>query len=64
VSRYETRSAKPLYVETPLWEDAEPLRPDIQLDARKEVDTGLVTTCGKRICRVQPPIGFGRDKEW
>lgn len=62
--RYVTRAAKPLYVETPLWDDNEPLRPHLSVDDAKEIDTGLVSADGDPIWRIQPPIGFGRDGEW
>ena len=61
--RYVTRAAKPLYVETPLWPDAEPLHPSLTVDDGKEVDTGLVDAKGNAIYRLQEPIGFGRDNE-
>jgi len=62
--RYITRAAKPLYVETPLWEDQrEAFRPFLAVDDAKTVDTGLVDRFGQRIERLQPPIGFGRDSE-
>lgn len=63
--RYVTRASKPLYVETPLWdEQREGLRADVTVDDAKEVDTGLVTATGKPIYRLPPPIGFGRDADW
>ena len=58
------RAAKPLYVETPLWDDAEPHRHMVDVDGPKEVDTGLVTASGEAIYRIAPPIGFGRMEEW
>lgn len=59
--RYVTLSEKPLFVETPLWDDQkEGLRPDIRVDGEKTIDTGLVTADGKQIMRLQDPIGFGR----
>jgi hypothetical protein len=58
-------SGKPLYVETPLWDDQKaPLCPNLAVDGTKSVDTGLVDSSGNAIHRVQPPIGFGRDREW
>lgn len=64
MARYVIRSDMPLYVETPLWDDnRDPLIPSLTVDGRKEVNTGLVTACGKPIHRVQDPIGFGREKE-
>jgi hypothetical protein len=59
--KYVTRAAKPLYIETPLWDDAKPFHPDIRVDDAKEVDTGLVDRLGNAIYRLQPPIGFGRE---
>ena len=59
--RYVVRLAKPLYVETPLWGDNEPMRPSLHVDGEKQVDTGLVDRHGNAICRrVQAPVGFGR----
>jgi hypothetical protein len=63
VTRYITRAAKPLFVETPLWDDVEPHRPSIVVDDSKEVDTGLVDASGYAIYRLQEPVGFGRDNE-
>ena len=57
-------AGKPLFVETPLWDDQrESLRADVHVDAEKCIDTGLVTASGQRIYRVNDPVGFGRDKE-
>jgi hypothetical protein len=65
MSRYVIRAHKPLYVETPLWDDQrEGMRPEITVDGEKEVDTGLVTARGEPIYRLPPPIGFGRHEEW
>lgn len=65
MSRYVTRATKPLYVETPLWEDQrQGLTPDLSVDGEKEVDTGLVDPRGQAIYRMPPPVGFGRDDEW
>jgi len=61
MSRYIVRAAKPLFVETPLWDDCEPMKPHLTVDGSKEIDTGIVTDKGDPIFRVQPPIGFGRD---
>ena len=63
MSRY-VRAHKPLYVESPLWDDAEPLRPDLTVDDCKTVDTGLISVTGESIMRLPNPIGFGRDEEW
>lgn len=65
MSRYVTRAVKPLYVETPLLDDQRAsLTPDLSVDGRKEVNTGLVLACGKPIYRLAPPVGFGRDRDW
>jgi len=58
--RYAIRAAKPLYIETPLWDDNEPHRPSLTVDDSKETFTGLVDIHGNEICRLQDPIGFGR----
>lgn len=63
--RYVTRTYRPGYVETPLWDDQrESFRPCLNVDDANRVDTGLVTSTGEAIYRVQPPVGFGRDDEW
>ena len=63
--RYVTRAAKPLYVETPLWDDQrESFRPCLTVDGEKVSNTGLLDVHGNEIHRLQPPIGFGRDDEW
>lgn len=62
--RYVARAHKPLYVETPLWEDQHGMIPDLSVDGEKEVDTGLVTATGERIYRLPHPVGFGRDADW
>jgi hypothetical protein len=60
--RYVVLAEKPLFVETPLWdEQKEGLRPNIQVDDAKTTDTGLVTATGKPSMRLQDPIGFGRQ---
>lgn len=66
MSRYATRAGKPLYVETPLWEEDErnSLVPNIHVDGSKKVDTGLVSCRGEPIYRLAAPIGFGRENEW
>lgn len=56
-----TRAAKPLYVETPLWNDAEPHRPSLEVADAKAVNTGLLWPDGSPIMRVNDPIGFGRQ---
>lgn len=58
--RYVTRA---FYVETPLEEGNGSLVPDIQVDGRKQVNTGLVTARGEPIMRLQDPIGFGRNND-
>jgi hypothetical protein len=64
MTRYVTRASSPFYVETPLWpEQCHSLTPDLHVDGRKEVDTGLVSASGDKIFRLAPPIGFGRDGE-
>jgi hypothetical protein len=63
--RYVIRATKPLFVETPLWDEQRSgLIPEITVSDRKEVSTGLVTVRGEPICRLAPPVGFGRDREW
>jgi hypothetical protein len=53
---------KPLFVETPLWDDQrEGGRPAISVDGEKQVDTGLLSADGAPIFRVPDPIGFGRS---
>lgn len=55
----------PAFIETPLFpEERYGLKPDVQVDGEKRVDTGLLTTTGDRIYRLPPPIGFGRDADW
>ncbi len=53
--------AKPLYIETPLWDDNSPMIPSLTVDGRKTINTGLVTERGEPIMRLQAPIGFGRE---
>ena len=60
---YVTRAGKPLYIETPLWDDSQPPQLSFTVDDAKEVDTGLVDAKGNAIYRLQDPIGFGRDAE-
>lgn len=65
MARYAVRAAKPMFVETPLWDDQrESFRPCLDVDGAKDVDTGLVTENGDPIYRLGPPIGFGRTGEW
>jgi hypothetical protein len=61
--RYVTRAAKPLYIETPLWDDSEPGLPSLSVDGEKKTDTGLIDASGHSIYRLQEPIGFGRERE-
>lgn len=37
---------------------------NLTVDDQKVVFTGLIDTNENPICRVQTPIGFGRDEEW
>ena len=61
--RYVTRVYRPLFVETPIYDDQrESLKPDLTVDGAKEVNTGLVSASGAPIYRVQDPIGFGQRK--
>jgi hypothetical protein len=64
MSRYVVRAAKPLFIETPLWDDAHRSAPSLTVDDAKTVKTGLVDLYGNDIMRVAPPVGFGRDEEW
>jgi hypothetical protein len=65
MSRYVTRAQRPLFVETPRWDDQRAsLTPDLCVEGAKEVDTGLVSLSGDPIYRIAPPIGFGRNEEW
>lgn len=61
MSRYLTR---PVRADDDGWWDNGPMLPDIHVPDRKEVNTGLVDSLGQPIYRVQPPMGFGRDREW
>ena len=64
MSRYFTRAAKPLYVETPLWNDSDPLLPGISVADHTPSFTGLLDAKGEEIWRAPNPMGFGRDREW
>lgn len=66
MSRYFTRprSAKPLFIETPLWDDAEPQRLHLDVPEHEAVETGLIDVRGEPIMRAPNPVGFGRDREW
>lgn len=55
-------SAKPLFIETPLWPDAQPLHVNPTVDGAKSVNTGLVDAKGNAIYRVQEPVGFHHPK--
>jgi len=55
-------SAKPLFVETPLWPDAQPLHVSVTVDDAKQVNTGLTDAKGNPIYRVQEPVGFHHPK--
>jgi hypothetical protein len=61
MSRYvlgRVRAAKPLYVETPLWDDSEPMCPSLSVDEHEAVDTGLIAPTGEPIMRLPEPMGF------
>jgi hypothetical protein len=61
MSRYvigRVRAGKPLYIETPLWDDNEPFRPGLTVDDHEAVDTGLVTATGEPIMRLPEEMGF------
>lgn len=36
----------------------------LNVDDQKVTYTGLIDINENPICRLQPPIGFGRDEEW
>jgi hypothetical protein len=65
MSRYFTRpcSGKPLFVETPLWGDAEPQRLSISVSDHQPVDTGLVDQRGDPIMRAPEPVGFHHPRQ-
>jgi hypothetical protein len=54
------RGAKPLYVETPLWDDCSPLTPSLTVDDHEAADTGLITVSGEPIFRLPDEMGFHR----
>ena len=61
MSRYvigRVRAAKPLYIETPLWDDNEPFRPGLTVDDSEAADTGLITATGEPIYRLPETLGF------
>jgi hypothetical protein len=61
VTRYvvgRIRAGKPLYIETPLWDDNEPHRPSLTVDDHEAADTGLITATGEPIFRLPEPMGF------
>lgn len=62
MTRYQTRSVG--WCEDDIDPDTRTFEPTLDVDDRKEVDTGLVTSVGDRIYRIPPPVGFGRDAEW
>lgn len=64
MSRYFTRAAKPLYVETPLWPDSQPLVPGVQVADHEAAFTGLLDAKGEEIWRQPNPMGFGKDRDW
>jgi hypothetical protein len=51
------RAAKPLYIETPLWE-SETFRPSLTVDDHQAVDIGLIMPTGEPIMRLPEPMGF------
>lgn len=51
-------SGKPLYVETPLWDDTHPQEIKPIVDDAKIVDTGLINSLGYPLYRLQDRIGF------
>lgn len=54
--RYVTRASRPLFIETPLWDDdRHGMTPDLSVDEAKEVDTGLVDHREQAIHRLPPP---------
>jgi hypothetical protein len=60
MARYFTRptSGKPLFIETPLWDDAEPHRPSLSVSDHEASFTGLLDERGDEIWRGPNPIGF------
>jgi hypothetical protein len=61
VSRYFTRrptAGKPLYIETPLWDDQEPHRPSLTVSDHEPSFTGLLDEHGDEIWRGPNDIGF------
>lgn len=61
MSRYFVRAGKPLYVETPLWEDVEPNRPSLAVPDHEPSFTGLLDAHGEPIFRGPNPMGFLAD---
>lgn len=60
--RYSTRAmGKPLFVETPLWDDAEPHRPHLDVPDHEPSFTGLYDVRGDAIYREPNPMGFCAD---
>lgn len=66
MARYFTRprAGKPVYVETPLWDDVEPQRLQLSVDDHEPAFTGLLDDKGEEIWRAPNPMGFGRDGDW
>lgn len=60
MSRYfrRPRCNKPLFVETPLWEDAEPMRYSTDVPEHEATFTGLLDKSGEEIWRAPNPMGF------
>jgi hypothetical protein len=58
MSRYFVRSGKPLFVETPLWEDYESQRRDLIVSDHLASFTGLLDMRGEPIMRAPNPMGF------
>jgi hypothetical protein len=64
VSRYFTRprAGKPVYIETPLWDDQEPHRPHLEVPDHEPTFTGLIDARGDEIWRGPNDIGFHNPK--
>jgi hypothetical protein len=64
MSRYvagrRIHAGKPLYVETPLWDDNPAMKPSLTVDDHEAVDTGLIMPSGEPIMRLPEPMGFHR----
>lgn len=59
---YVIRGNMPLFIETPLWPDAKPMRHSLAVPDHEAVDTGLITATGEPIMRVPNPLGFHRPR--